>query len=264
MPLNTGKIRVAVFQCEATGLVPAERAQQLIKAAEDAQADLLLCPELFMSGYNIGDNIRQFAEPFDGSFAEKVTNIAKTTNTTIVYGYPEAADGLIYNSAQCIDANGKRLANHRKLTLPPGFEQQYFSAGKDKTLFEFGGITFGILICYDGEFPEAVRATAEAGAQVVLIPTASVRQWPVVPYKVIPTRAFENGVYVLYANHAGTEGTSEYIGASCIVDPSGSDLSRSLDAEGVIATELDVNCVSNAQERIPYLSDSKSLRKRLN
>ena len=253
-------MRVAIYQCDAAGLTPDERVRRLNKVAKDTSADLLLCPELFMSGYNVGDDIHDYAESSDGPFAEKVADIAKATNTAIIYGYPEAAEDVIYNSAQCIDTHGQRLANHRKRALPPGFERQYFAAGEHSTLFELEGITFGLLICYESEFPEAVRACAEAGAHAILVPTASVRQWQVVPNKVIPARAFESGVYMVYANHAGIEGTSDYVGASCIVDPSGNELGRGTDVEEVITANIDVSRVYKAQERIPYLSDSKLFR----
>ena len=87
-----------------------------------------------------------------------------------------------------------------------------------------------------------------------------VRKWALVPYKLVPTRAFENGVFVVYSNHAGTENTSNYIGASCIIDPSGDVLARAADGEEIITAELEVSAVINAQNRIPYLIDSKLLR----
>ena len=78
-------------------------------------------------------------------------------------GYPELAGEVLYNSAQCIDANGVSLANHRKIVLPPGFERKYFSVGQRTTIFTIHGIKFGLLICYECEFPESVRTLAESG-----------------------------------------------------------------------------------------------------
>jgi predicted amidohydrolase len=254
-------VRAAIFQSSAAGLAPDERLERLHAVAVAADADLLLCPELFLSGY--GADARRYAEAADGPFAAGVAGIARASGTAIVYGYPEAADGVLYNAAQCIDATGRRLANHRKLALPPGFESDLFAAGSALTLFELQGLKFALLICYDVEFPEAVRASAGAGAQVVLAPTALARQWTVVAQQVVPARAFENGVYLLYANHAGVDGDVAYLGASCLVAPDGAVRARAADTEEIVTGDLDPAQVAAAQSRLPYHRDLKSLLPRL-
>ena len=115
--------------------------------------DLMLLPEGFSCGYNIPDQIVDMAEPSNGPTAQKIAALAKIHNTAILYGYSERDAETIYNSAQCIDATGQSIANHRKLMLPPGFEQEHYTAGKTATIFIFNGIKCGILICYDIEFP---------------------------------------------------------------------------------------------------------------
>jgi predicted amidohydrolase len=256
-------VRAAIFQSSTAGLAPPDRLERLHRAAAEAEADLLLCPELFLSGYTTAAEARRHAEPADGPFAAGVARIAQATGTAIVYGYPEAADGALYNAAQCIDAGGKSLANHRKLVLPPGFESEVFATGKALTLFELNGIRFGLLICYDVEFPEAARATARAGAQAILAPTALAAQWTAVAEQVVPARAFENGVYLLYANHAGAEGDVRYLGASCVVGPDGSVHARAGETEEVIAAGLDPLRVEAAQSRLPYHRDLAALLPRL-
>lgn len=251
-------MRLAIYQCDLTGRTPAQRLDRLAEIAAQTDADLLLCPELFLSGYGVGDALPRRAEPANGVSATRIAQIAQATRTAIVYGYPEA-DGQFYNAAQCIDANGAHLANHRKTVLPPGFEPDHFTPGHGLTLFTLHGIRFALLICYEAEFPEATRAAALAGAQVILAPTALGEKWPVVAYQVIPTRAFENGVYVAYANHAGHEGGIDYLGASCIVAPDGTDACRATDKDEVIVAELDIARVVACQKRLPYLSDRATL-----
>jgi predicted amidohydrolase len=217
-----------------------------------------------MSGYNVGDALLELAEPPDGPFAQQVADLARAHATAIVYGYPERDGDTLYNSALCIDGNGETLANHRKLLIPPGFEGDYFvPSDGGQTLFELNGVRCAILICYDVEYPEAVRAAAEAGAQVVLAPTALVERWTTVAYQMMRTRAFENGVWLLYANHAGREGGSTYLGASCIVAPDGSDAARAGPGEELITAELDMAQVDAMQARLPYLKDIKQLRRAL-
>lgn len=256
-------MRAAIYQSALAGLTPAERIERLAHVVEAADADLVLCPELFLSGYAVGDDLRRLAEPADGPSAARIAKLAQRSRKAIVYGFPELRGDNLFNAALAFGPDGALLAHHRKLAIPPGFELDHFAPGKGLTLFDLGGLRVGLLICYDAEFPEAVRAAAEAGAQAILVPTALGAQWSVVAERVIPARAFENGVYVLYANHAGSEGAMTYLGSSCIVGPDGHDIARAGTAEAIVATDLDGTAVAQAQARLPYFRDLASLRPRL-
>ncbi len=259
----SGSMLASIFQSCVAGLTPAQRIECLRRAAIEAQTDLIVCPELFLSGYAAGEDVTRYAETADGPYARQIAQIARETRTAIVYGYPETSDDVLYNAAQCFDGRGVSLANHRKLMLPPGFETQVFAPGEELTVFQLGGMRLGLLICYDAEFPEAVRATAEAGAQAVLVPTALGSQWGVVANRVMPSRAFENGVYLLYANHAGREADVTYLGASCVVGPDGNDLARAGTAQEIVSATLDPARVAAAQDRLPYHRDVRTLRPRI-
>ncbi len=226
----------------------------MAQAAADG-AGLLVCPELYMSGYNIGDAIPEHAEPVDGPFARAVAGLARQHNIAVSYGFPESHKQNIYNAAICISGEGETLAVHRKRVLPPGMESTYFVTGAGETLFELGGLTVALIICYEAEFPEAVRNAALAGAHLVVAPTALGEAWPHVAHKVIPTRAFENGVGLVYANHAGEEAGLNYLGASCIVGPDGHDLARAGAGEELIAADISLEAVKAARDRLPYLRD---------
>ncbi len=253
-------MRAGIFQSSCERPTPIDRLAGLAAAVQSEHFDLLVCPELFMSGYDVGDKLFTRAESSDGPFAHLVAELSLASGTTIVYGYPERAGAKLYNAAACISPAGRLLANHRKLVLPPGFESRYFEPGSELTVFEIGGVRCAILICYDAEHPESVRAAAEAGVQVVIVPTALVDAFPNVALQMMPTRAFENGVWVLYANHAGHEAGAHYLGASCIVAPNGNDVARASAVEQVISARLDMACVTAAQARLPYLRDVNRLR----
>jgi predicted amidohydrolase len=117
-------------------------------------------------------------------------------------------------------------ANHRKLQLPSDYERENFMRGGRLTLLDLAGWKAALLVCYDVEFPEAVRACALGGAELVVVPTALRDRWGFVANTMIPTRAFENGVFLLYANYAGSEGDWNYLGASCAIGPDGSEIAR--------------------------------------
>ncbi|MGO1119175.1 carbon-nitrogen hydrolase family protein [Rhodovibrionaceae bacterium A322] len=258
-------MRAGIFQCEGGGLTPLERLAKVETALQaNEELDLLVCPELFLSGYNVGDQITALAEPVHGPFAQRLAELARQYRTALVYGYPErGAEGEVFNSAACLSADGELLANHRKLMLPPGFESRYFLPGDGFTLFTLGSLRCGLVICYDAEFPETLRALAQAGAQVVFVPTALNDAWSVVSERVMPARAFENGLWLLYANHAGQEGDIRYFGGSCIVAPDGRDAARAGSAEDVIAADLSAAAVTAAQSRLPYLPAVTELQIRL-
>lgn len=249
-------LRAAIYQYRCRDETPAQRLQRLDQTlgSFEGELDLVICPELFLSGYNVGNRIRELAEPRDGAFSQAASALARKRRTALVYGYPEAADNAIYNAAVCIDAAGTVIGHHRKLRLPNEFERSYFSPGNAYTLFNLNGWSVAILVCYDVEFPEAVRACAARGAQLVVAPTALKTEWAFVARNMVPTRAFENGLFVAYANYCGTEGTFEYLGESCFVSPKGT-ITAGGPAEALVTAELDATEIEAARRTLAYLDD---------
>jgi predicted amidohydrolase len=100
-------MRVALYQCPPLPLEPAANLQRLHQLAMEAKgADLLVLPEMFMTGYNIGaEAVSTLAEVYNGEWAQQIGRIAKAAGLAIAYGYPErTADGQIYNAVQLIDS----------------------------------------------------------------------------------------------------------------------------------------------------------------
>lgn len=170
-------MRVALYQCPPLPLDVAGNLKRLHQLAQEANdADLLVLPEMFLTGYNIGvEAVGALAETQDGPSAQSIAALAKNSGVAILYGYPErGADGQIYNAVQLIDANGQRLCNYRKTHLFGDLDNSMFSAGDDDfPLVELNGWKLGFLICYDLEFPENTRRLALAGAELILVPTAN-------------------------------------------------------------------------------------------
>jgi len=112
------------------------------------------------------------AEQANGPACQKAAQIAWKTNIAILYGYPERLNTDVYNSALLIDRNGNSRANYRETHLFGSYEKKFFKPGHALIITELEGLNIGILICYDVEFPEAVRTLANAGAQLIAVPTA--------------------------------------------------------------------------------------------
>ena len=256
-------LTVAVYQYAARDEDAPARLQRLDAAAAEAAtggARLLVTPEVFVSGYGIGrDAIHARAEPADGPSARRAAEIARRHSIAVILGYPEAADGAVYNAALCLGPDGATLANHRKLLMSGAGEQETWARGEAITTFELDGHRVGVLICYDVEYPEIARATALAGAGVLAVPTALVERWPVVAHQMIPTRAFENGVYLAYANYAGREPGFAYLGASCVCGPTGEDCARAGADETVIRSVVDPARIAAARADLPYHTDRRLL-----
>jgi len=255
-------LRVAIYQYTPRDEPPEMRLQRLdevLRTTRDGPFDLVVCPELFLSGYNVGAKLADFSQPRDGSFAQRAAEIARRHQTALIYGYPETAGERRFNSASAIGKSGRQLANHRKLRLPKGFESDWFAPGDSYTMIEIAGFRVAILICYDVEFPESVRACVLAGADVVVAPTALKAEWKFVARQLIPTRAFESGVFLLYANYCGHENGFTYLGESCVIGPDGAEIARAGAQEELLAGVLNRQEIAPARARLPYLEHHRGL-----
>jgi len=228
-----------------------------VARASDRRADLLLCPELFMTGYYLKAEVNELAESIDGPFIRQACQLALKHRIMMVFGYPEKAGSRIYNSAVVISSDGDVVANYRKLHLPGDFENSYFKPGNSYTTFNIKGIKTGILICYDSEYPEAVRKLALEDTELLLVPTALSSPYPIVATKVIPSRAFENGIYIAYADFCGEDNELAYAGLSCIVDPNGNDLARAGNKEEILYAQIDTDEIVKARSALPYLQQRR-------
>ncbi|MFI9771434.1 carbon-nitrogen hydrolase family protein [Streptomyces sp. NPDC052415] len=226
--------------------------------AAAAGAGLLITPEMFLTGYAIGDGIARLAEPADGDSADAVAEIASRHGLALAYGYPERDGETVYNSAQLISADGTRQANYRKTHLFGCFERDHFAPGERQVVqAELNGLRVGILICYDVEFPENVRAHALAGTDLLVVPTAQMHPFQFVAESMIPVRAFENQMYVAYVNRAGREGEFEFVGLSALAGPDGVARARAGRGEELVFADTDPAFLAAAREANPYLQDRR-------
>ena len=232
-----------------------QRLEQQAQRARAQGADLLICPEMSLTGYAIGaERVQALAEPSDGPLAHAVAAIARQHRIAIVYGYPErhAAGGKAYNAVQCIDDTGQALAHYRKTHLFGDLDHQQFTAGDAAAqVFGYRGWQLGMLICYDVEFPEPVRALALQGADVVLVPTANMADFDEVPRLLVAARACENRVVVAYANACGQEGPLQYGGLSTVVLADGTPLARAARENETLLATLDPSALVEARRSSP-------------
>ncbi|MGQ4513501.1 nitrilase-related carbon-nitrogen hydrolase [Streptomyces sp. DW26H14] len=226
--------------------------------AAAAGARLLVCPEMFLTGYAIGDDVGRLAEPADGPGAEAVARTAARHGLAVLYGYPERDGERVFNSAQLIAADGTRLAGYRKTHLFGPFERERFTPGEVPVVqADLDGVRLGIMICYDVEFPENVRAHALAGTDLLVVPTAQMRPFEFVAESVVPVRAFENQLYVAYVNRTGREGEFDFVGLSCLAGPDGTVRARAGSGEELVVGDVDPALLAASRAANPYLRDRR-------
>ncbi len=221
-------MRLAVSQMAASAGDVAGNLACIARAAERAEkagATMLLAPELAVPGYGAGSSMAALADPPGGPQAQELAAIARRHGLAVVAGIAEAADGAVFNAALFTD--GARTLIYRKSHLYGAYERGLFCPGPpEAAMVEHGGLRLGLLICYDVEFPENVRRLAQAGADAVLVPTAlpASAHADFIARQMIAVRAFENQIFVAYANHCGTDGRYTYAGLSHVAAPDGGTL----------------------------------------
>lgn len=260
------QLHLALWQCAPLPRNIAGNLLRLDTAAKEAAqsgADILVCPEMFITGYNIGaSQVQALAQAVDGAFANAVAEIAKRHAIAIVYGYPERDGGEVFNAVQCIAADGTRLLNYRKTHMFGELDRSQFAAAKaHDTLFDFHGWKVGLLICYDLEFPENMRRLALAGADMVLVPTANMPDYDFVATTMVPVRAYENQVFVAYANYVGAEGDVQYGGLSSVAAPNGQVLAKAGRESELLFATVDANQLVATRMRNTHLADARALLK---
>ena len=259
----TSPLTLALYQCVPGPLDVAGNLQRLDQAAQQARAGgavVLVCPEMFLTGYNIGAaSVALMAQPANGAYAQAVAEIAQRHSVAIVYGYPERAqNGAVFNAVQWMNADGQRGLNHRKTHLFGTLDNSQFAAAEPTSaLMDFKGWRVGLLICYDVEFPENTRRLALAGADLIVVPTANMAEFDFVSTAVVPVRAYENQVYVAYANYTGLEGDLHYGGLSTVAAPDGAVLAQAQRVEALLFATLSRERLDTARQHCTHLADVK-------
>jgi len=257
-----GHVKAALAQLDASVGDKMKNLKKLEKAVGAAKADLFLAGELFLSGYMARDAFAQLAEPIDGPAVKTVQFIAQEYSTHVVFGMAEREESTkrLFNSSVLVAPDGK-VASYRKVYLAnfgPFEEGLYFGRGDGLTLAETKLGKIGLLICYDAFFPELAKAYALRGADVLAIISASPATSKPFFDRILPARAIENALPVLYANLVGTELNIVFQGGTQAIGPRGEDLGKAADfVESTVVSEVDLRDVKTARTFRPTLRDTR-------
>jgi len=232
-----------------------------ITKAKKQKADLIIFPELVLTGYTIRDRIYELAETIPGPSTRKVENLAKLHNINIIYGMPEKsakANAVIYNTAVLTTPKGT-FGYYRKMYLPTHSvfeEKRYFRQGYESPTFATPIGKIGLIICYDIFFPETARLLRLKGTELIVCISAS----PAVRRSFFETltaaRAIENTVYVAYVNLVGVEDGLQFWGGSRLIAPNGRILSQAkYDVDNMVFGIIDYADLARTETFVPTLRD---------
>jgi N-carbamoylputrescine amidase len=258
--------RIAVCQyAPKVGDLEFNRSQAVRWAQEAASqgADLCVLPELASSGYTFSSVAEAAAAAEDadsGATVSALVAVARESGMHIVCGIDESDGDCRHNSAVLLGPSG-RLATYRKLHLFYD-EQTWFTPGDSLPVVDLPFGRVGMIICYDLWFPEAVRALALAGADIVAVPTNWVASFKRTVYDdsgycqgdyVAMATAAQNGVVMACADRIGEERGLTFLGASIIVGADGWPVAgpAPADSEAMLVADVDLAAVAAARRRTP-------------
>ncbi|WP_328617994.1 carbon-nitrogen hydrolase family protein [Amycolatopsis sp. NBC_00355] len=231
---------------------------ELPGAVAASGADLVVAAEMITTGYHIGARTHELAEPADGPTAARMSALARETGVALTYGYPESAGEDVFNSVQLIDSTGRRLANYRKTHLFGKIDKNWFVPGEEAVVqADLDGVRIGLLICYDVEFPEMVRAHALAGTELLVVPTALMSPYELVADTLVPARAYESQLFLAYANRCDAERELAYCGRSCVVAPTGEVLARAGAGPALIHADVTRDALAASRLENTHLADRR-------
>lgn len=233
-------IRIAIVQQDGNPGKPGENRNKALRFAEqalDQGADVILFHEELLVGYV--DNLRQLAEPVDGTTTQAFQRLLLGRQGLVIYGLTEREGDKYFISAPVISANGV-LANYRKTHLwwkDEGLrhEPTYYSPGNRLVTFTIKGYSCGIMICYDGDFPEMTRSYANLGCSLIFwLNNRDSRG-----HEEVKDLAYRNSMIIAASCCCGLDETGHACrGGSNITDASGKLLSELWDREGLIIADV--------------------------
>lgn len=252
-------MKVALWSA-APALGDVEANVRTVASALKTEADLVVFPELFLTGYNIGDDLQRLAFKDDDPRLAPLSKAAKANATHLVVGAPYTPRvGMTYNAALCIDDQGGAtwIPKRALPTFTTFQEGLFFTHGDSQPVWETRLGAFGVGICYDLYFPEFHKRQALDGADILLNISASPSSSRRFFEMILAARAVENACFMLYSNNVGSQDGVVFWGGSQAYGPRGDLLGRHAEYEdGPLHVELALEDLVAAREFRPTIRDS--------
>ncbi len=234
------------------------KVRTLTAVAAQQNADLIVFPELWSTGYDL-ENAARYATLTEAGIFEEVAALAREYQIDVLGSCLSLlGEGQFGNTAVYFNANGENLGEYSKTHLFRLMdEEKFLTGGAQKTMVEAKWGKGGLTICYDLRFPELFRAYALAGAQIVFVPA----EWPhprLMHWRtLLRARAIENQMFIVACNRVGSSKGTDFFGHSCIIDPWGEILVEGDEKEGVLTAVINLDLVRSVRQKIPVFADRR-------
>jgi len=256
------KLALAQISCkQANKTENIKKIEKIVTKAKSQAAELVIFPELSLTGYVVRDQIYELAETIPGPSTNILENIARKTKTHIVFGMPEVSEkthATLYNTAVLVGPKGF-IGKYRKMYLPTHSvfeEKRYFRPGYQTVAFDTELGKIGLIICYDIFFPEVSRLTRLEGAQLIVCISASPAVRRMFFETLTVARAMENAAFLAYVNLVGIEDGLQFWGGSRLIGPQGKILAKAkYDEEDLVIGEVDYADIRPVEAFVPTLKD---------
>lgn len=229
--------------------------------AKKKGAELVIFPELSLTGYTLRDRVYELAETIPGCSIGILEKIAKRARVHLVVGMPELSEktqATIYNTAVLIGPNGS-IGKYRKMYLPTHSvfeEKRYFRLGYQTAAIDTELGIIGLTICYDVFFPEVSRLTRLKGAKLIICISASPAVRRAFFETLTAARAIENTAFLAYVNLVGVENGLQFWGGSRLIGPNGKNIVKAkYDEEDLVVGEVDYADIDPVETFVPTLRD---------
>ncbi|UAL49503.1 carbon-nitrogen family hydrolase [Sutcliffiella horikoshii] len=235
-----------------------EKACELLTVAGKDRPDIIVLPELWSTGYDLG-RLDKIADSGGFVTTKFLKSAAKELKTHIVGGsVAKKTNKGIYNTMITVNKDGEVAGEYSKLHLFRLMDEHHFlQPGKTDGMFELDGETCAGFICYDIRFPEWIRAHTTKDAKAIFVvaewPLARVDHWRTL----LIARAIENQCYVIACNRSGADPKNAFAGHSMIIDPWGEIVAEAGEDEEIITAEIDLDKVEEVRKRIPIFEDRR-------
>lgn len=220
-------------------------------------SDLIVFPEATLTGFPTRENVRDLAETLEGPSLSRVRDAARAANVAVAVGLAEREGDRFYNTTVLIDERGDIALRYRKTHLW-ATDVGVFTPGDRYEVCEFKGMTVGLLICYDIEFPETARAVASLGAEMLVVTNGNMDPFGPVHRRAIVARAMENQMFAALVNRTGDgDDNLTFPGETALVSPFGDVLCELKDEDAVLHATVDRALLAQSREHYSYLHDAR-------
>ncbi len=258
------KISVALAQISCKRADKKENVKKIenrITEAKQQGSDLIIFPELSLTGYTLRDRVYDLAETVPGVSTDVIGQLSKRTGVYVVFGMPELsqrAQAIIYNTAVLVGPEGF-IGKYRKMYLPNHSvfeEKRYFRPGYEPAVFDTNLGKIGLIVCYDVFFPEVSRLTRLRGAQIIVCISASPATRRTFFETLTRARAIENTAFLAYVNLVGVEDGLQFWGGSRLIGPDGRVLAQAkYHEEDLIVAEMNYADIRPIDTFVPLMKD---------